>query len=67
MRLPFFYYIFDNVVSFIIRKTIVKCSALVGFEISKKEKLLKARESGAFKCVCPSLVRDAVEIVEKYL
>lgn len=45
----------------------VNCTVLVGFEISNEEELLKARESGAFKRVCPSLVRDAVEIVERYL
>lgn len=55
------------ITDFIEKNGSVNCSALVGYEISHEEELLKARESGVFKRVCPSLVRDAVEIVERYL
>jgi C_GCAxxG_C_C family probable redox protein len=45
----------------------VKCIELLGYNISKKDELLKAREAGVFKSVCSTLVKDSVEIMEKYL
>jgi C_GCAxxG_C_C family probable redox protein len=45
----------------------IECTALVGFDLSDPAEVLKAREAGVFKSVCPGLVRDSVELVEKYL
>jgi len=45
----------------------IKCSDLVKYDISDYGELLKARESGVFNTVCPMLVKDSVEIVEKIL
>jgi C_GCAxxG_C_C family probable redox protein len=45
----------------------VKCTELLGYNISKKDELLKAREAGVFKSMCSKFVKDSVEIMEKYL
>ena len=45
----------------------IKCSDLIKYDLSIYEELLKARESGVFKTICPLLVKDSIEIVEKYI
>ena len=45
----------------------IKCSDLIKYDISINEELIKARESGVFKTICPLLIKDSIEIVEKYL
>lgn len=45
----------------------INCIELINYDLGIKEELIKARESGVFKTVCPMLVKDSVEIVEKYL
>jgi len=45
----------------------IKCRDLIKYDISIYEELIKARESGVFKTICPLLVKDSIEIVEKYL
>jgi C_GCAxxG_C_C family probable redox protein len=45
----------------------IKCTDLIGFNLSNDDELSKANGSGVFRKICPELVRDAVEIVEKYL
>lgn len=42
----------------------IRCTDLVHWNLSKPAELAKARESGAFKTICPVLVKRAVEIVE---
>jgi C_GCAxxG_C_C family probable redox protein len=43
------------------------CTDLIGHDLSIPEELAIARERNAFEGVCPGLVKDAVEIVEKLL
>ncbi len=45
----------------------IQCKDLIKYDISMYDELLKARESGVFKSICPVLVKDAVEMVEKLL
>lgn len=45
----------------------IKCKDLIEFDISAKEELTKAREAGVFKTVCPLLVKDSIEMVERLL
>jgi C_GCAxxG_C_C family probable redox protein len=43
------------------------CKELLGYDLSKEEDRVKARDSGIFKELCPKLVRRAVELVEEVL
>ncbi len=45
----------------------IDCTDLIKFDISVQSGLLKAREAGVFKSVCPGLVKESVELVEKEL
>jgi C_GCAxxG_C_C family probable redox protein len=45
----------------------VRCGDLIHYDLTKEEELLKAREAGAFKTVCPLLVKKSVELVEAML
>jgi C_GCAxxG_C_C family probable redox protein len=45
----------------------IKCKDLIEFDISVKEELTKAKEAGVFKTVCPLLVKDSIEMVERLL
>lgn len=45
----------------------ILCRELVGFDIRLPEELQKARDSGAFKSVCPGAVHDAAEILHELL
>jgi C_GCAxxG_C_C family probable redox protein len=45
----------------------INCTELLKYDISKEEQLLKARDSGIFKELCPLLVKKSVELVEKIL
>jgi C_GCAxxG_C_C family probable redox protein len=45
----------------------LKCTELLGYDLSKPEEATKARESGVFVTKCPEFVRDAVAIVESLL
>jgi len=45
----------------------VKCKDLIGYDLSIKEELLKARESGIIKTKCPLFVKRSVELVEEVL
>ena len=38
------------------------CRQLIGFDISTTEGFQRGKESGIFTTICPSLVKDAVEI-----
>jgi len=43
------------------------CKELIGFDLSTPEGLEQARQKGLFTSLCPKLVHDAAEIVEKML
>jgi C_GCAxxG_C_C family probable redox protein len=45
----------------------LNCSELLGYDLSKPEEMVKAREAGVFISKCPAFVRDAVAIVESLL
>jgi C_GCAxxG_C_C family probable redox protein len=45
----------------------VNCTDLVNYDLSKSDELAKARDSGVFKSVCPRLVKESVELVERIL
>ncbi|MHC4294493.1 MAG: C-GCAxxG-C-C family protein [Planctomycetota bacterium] len=45
----------------------VKCSELIGCDISTPEGMKHARDENLFKTVCPPLIRSAVEILEEML
>jgi C_GCAxxG_C_C family probable redox protein len=45
----------------------VNCSELLGYDLSKPEKVLEAREKGLFTTMCPGFVADAVKIAEDLL
>jgi len=45
----------------------IKCTELIKYNLSKEEELLRARESGIFKEICPSLIKRAIEIIEELL
>lgn len=45
----------------------VKCTDLTGYNLSSEQELIKAREAGVFISVCPQLIKDAVEMVEKLI
>jgi C_GCAxxG_C_C family probable redox protein len=45
----------------------IKCKDLIDYDISIKEELIKARESGVFKSKCPVLIKESIELVEKYI
>lgn len=46
------------------RNKTIKCRDLIGIDISTKEGLEKARETGLFTSLCAKCVQDAVEIIE---
>jgi C_GCAxxG_C_C family probable redox protein len=45
----------------------VNCCELLGYDLTKPEKLAEAREKGVFTNLCPNLVADAVKITEELL
>ena len=45
----------------------LNCTELTGYDLSKPEEMVKAREKGVFATKCPVFVRDAVKIVEDLL
>jgi len=45
----------------------VKCTELIKYNLSIENELLKARESGVFKTICPLLVKRSVELIEEIL
>ena len=45
----------------------IYCTELVKYDLSKEEELLKARESGVFKELCPIFVKRSVELAEEIL
>ena len=45
----------------------INCTELIKYDLSKEEELLRARDSGVFKEICPLLVKRSVEIVEEIL
>ena len=45
----------------------IKCRDLIKYNLSIKEELLKAREAGVFKKICPEFVKRSVELVEEVL
>jgi C_GCAxxG_C_C family probable redox protein len=45
----------------------IKCSELLGYDISKPEELARARAAGVFKTVCPLLIADSLELVGRQL
>jgi len=45
----------------------VNCTELVKYDLGKKEELLKARNAGVFKHLCPLLVKRSVELIEEIL
>ena len=45
----------------------VNCSKLLGYDLSKPEKVVEAREKGLFTTMCPVFVADAVKIAEDLL
>ena len=49
------------------RNDSVKCSQLLGCDISTPEGMEKAKENRLFVSVCPKLVQEAAEILEEML
>jgi C_GCAxxG_C_C family probable redox protein len=45
----------------------VNCSELLGYDLTKPEKVAEAREKGVFTTKCPNFVADAVKIVDDLL
>lgn len=45
----------------------VRCKELLGYDISIPEEMNTAGEKNLFKTLCPKLVKDSAEIVEKLL
>jgi C_GCAxxG_C_C family probable redox protein len=45
----------------------LNCTGLLGYDLSKPDELVKARDSGVFTTKCPLFVRDAAGIVEELL
>jgi C_GCAxxG_C_C family probable redox protein len=45
----------------------VNCSELLGYDLTKPEIVVKAREAGVFTTKCPNYVADAVKITEELL
>jgi len=45
----------------------LNCTGLTGYDLSKPEEMLKARDAGVFLSKCPAFVGDAVKIVESLL
>ena len=45
----------------------ILCRELIGYDISKPDELLKAREGQVFSSACPRFVKDATELVEEIL
>lgn len=45
----------------------VRCKELLGYDISIPEEMITAGEKNLFKTLCPKLVKDSAEIVEKLL
>lgn len=45
----------------------VRCKELLGYDISIPEEMSTAGEKNLFKTICPKLVKDSAEIVEKLL
>lgn len=45
----------------------LKCTDLIGYDLTCPEQVALAREKGIFKTVCPQLVKKAVEIAEDIL
>jgi C_GCAxxG_C_C family probable redox protein len=49
------------------RNKAITCRDLLEFDISTKTGMKEARDKGIFKTKCPGFVRDAVEILEKFM
>ncbi|MDO7788089.1 C-GCAxxG-C-C family protein [Desulforamulus aquiferis] len=45
----------------------IKCKELLGCDISTSEGLQRARDQKLFSSVCPNLIRDAANLLEKIL
>ncbi|MCL1813927.1 MAG: C-GCAxxG-C-C family protein [Treponema sp.] len=45
----------------------IKCTELIKYDLTIKEELIKAREAGVFKTICPLLVKRSVELAEELL
>jgi C_GCAxxG_C_C family probable redox protein len=45
----------------------VNCSELLGYDLTKPEKMAEAREKGVFTTMCPGFVADAVKLAEDLL
>ncbi|MFA4860346.1 C-GCAxxG-C-C family protein [Methanoregula sp.] len=49
------------------RNPSLRCTDLLGYNLSSDRELALAKEKGAFKAKCPFLVRSAAEILEEIL
>ena len=45
----------------------INCRQLIKYDLGIEEQLLKARELGVFKEICPAFVKKSVEILEEIL
>jgi len=45
----------------------ILCRDLIGYDLSKPDELLKAREGQVFVSACPGFVKDATKLVEEIL
>nr|WP_319376904.1 C-GCAxxG-C-C family protein [uncultured Methanoregula sp.] len=52
---------------FLRRNRSLRCTDLLGYNLSNPRELSLAKEKGAFKAKCPFLVRSAAEILEEIL
>jgi C_GCAxxG_C_C family probable redox protein len=45
----------------------INCTELVKYNLSKEDELIKARNSGVLKEICPLLVKRSVELIEEII
>ena len=49
------------------RNDSLKCTELIGYNLSIPESYTKAKEDGVFDEVCPKFIRDSMQILEELL
>jgi C_GCAxxG_C_C family probable redox protein len=45
----------------------INCTELVKYDLTKEEEIVKARNAGVFKEICPLLVKRSVELIEEII
>lgn len=47
------------------RKGSIVCRQLLGYDLNQEEEMKEAAEKGIFKEICPKMIKEAIEILEK--